>query len=153
MMAVYQVVTAPDPILEQKAQPVEKINAGVHRVLDNMRDTLIAAHGVGLAAPQIGISKRMIIVDRGEDIVELINPELISQEGEQSGTEGCLSVPGMVGWVTRAQKVLVKGLNRDGETVEYEATDLLARCFLHEIDHLDGILFTEKATKTKRDND
>jgi len=152
-MAVYQVVTSPDPVLAQKAEPVANINQGVRRVLDNMRDTLIAAEGVGLAAPQIGISKRMIVVDMGDNVVELINPEIMDQEGEQLGTEGCLSIPGLVGWVRRAQKVHVKGLNREGETVQFEATDLIARCFQHEIDHLEGILFTDKAIKTKRESD
>jgi len=150
-MAVYQIVTFPDPILEQKAKPIEKINAGVHRVLDNMRDTLVAADGIGLAAPQIGISKRMIVVNMGDNVVELINPEIIYQEGEQLGSEGCLSVRGLVGWVQRAEKVIVKGLNREGVTVEYETQGLSARCFQHEIDHLEGILFTDKAIKTRRD--
>jgi len=152
-MTVYQVVISPNPILEQKAKPIEKINTGVHRVLDNMRDTLAATQGLGLAAPQIGISKRMIVIEMGDNVVELINPEIIYQEGEQLGTEGCLSVPGLVGQVRRAEKVIVKGLNRKGETVEYETKGLAARCFQHEIDHLEGILFTTKAIKTRRDSD
>ena len=150
-MSIYQVITAPHPILEQKAKPIEDINAGVHRVLDNMRDTLVAAGGLGLAAPQIGISKRMIVIDMGDSVVELINPEIIYQEGEQLGSEGCLSVRGLVGWVQRAEKVIVKGQNREGTTVEYETQGLTARCFQHEIDHLEGILFTSKAIKTRRD--
>ena len=103
-MAVYQVITNPDPVLRQKSIPVERINAGVLRVLDNMKDTLYAADGIGLAAPQIGISKRMIVVDLGDNLLELINPEIVDQEGVQNGTEGCLSVPGVIGWVDRAQK-------------------------------------------------
>ncbi len=152
-MAVYQVVTMPDPILRQKAQTVENISAGVLRVLDNMRDTMYAADGIGLAAPQIGISKRMIVIDPGEQLYEMINPEIIYKEGEQTAREGCLSVPDMVGWLNRAQKIRVKGLNRSGENIEIEAEDLLARVFQHEIDHLDGILFPDKAIKIKKDSE
>ena len=149
-MAVYNVVTVPDPILKQKAQKVEKINAGVLRLMDNMRDTMYAADGVGLAAPQIGVSKRIIVIDPGEQLIEMINPQIIFSEGEQTAREGCLSVPDLLGWCKRAQKVIVKGLNRDGEEIEMEATDMLARVFQHEIDHLDGILFPDKAIQTKK---
>ncbi|HHW61043.1 MAG TPA: peptide deformylase [Syntrophomonadaceae bacterium] len=152
-MAVYQVITNPDPVLRQKAIPVEKINAGVLRVLDNMKDTLYAADGIGLAAPQIGISKRMIVVDLGDNLMELINPEIVQQEGVQNGTEGCLSVPGIIGWVDRAQKVTVRFLDREGQDQEIEAEDLLARCLQHEIDHLNGILFIDKASETQRESD
>ncbi len=152
-MAVYQVVTTPDPVLRQKAQKVEKITPGVIRVLDNMHDTLYAADGVGLAAPQIGISKRIIVIDPGDQYIEMINPEIIYREGEELGREGCLSVPGMVGWLNRAQKISVKGLNRNGENLEIEAVDMLARVFQHEIDHLDGILFPDKAIRTRKEKD
>jgi peptide deformylase len=152
-VAVYQVITNPDPVLRQKAIPVEKINAGVLRVLDNMKDTLYAADGIGLAAPQIGISKRMIVVDLGDNLMELINPEIVQQEGVQNGTEGCLSVPGIIGWVDRAQKVTVRFLDREGQDQEIEAEDLLARCLQHEIDHLNGILFIDKASETQRESD
>lgn len=152
-MAIYQVVTTPDPVLRQKAQTVEKITPGVLRVLDNMHDTLYAAEGIGLAAPQIGISKRIIVIDPGDQYIEMINPEIIYREGEVLGREGCLSVPGMVGWLNRAQKITVKGLNRNGENLEIEAGDMLARVFQHEIDHLDGILFPDKAVKTRKDAD
>jgi len=152
-VAVYQVITNPDPVLRQKAIPVEKINAGVLRVLDNMKDTLYAADGIGLAAPQIGISKRMIVVDLGDNLMELINPEIVQQEGLQNGTEGCLSVPGVIGWVDRAQKVTVRFLDREGQDQEIEAEDLLARCLQHEIDHLNGILFIDKASETQRESD
>ncbi len=148
-MAVYQIITDPDPVLREKSAAVKNVNAGVLRVLDNMRDTLYAAEGVGLAAPQIGILKRIIVVDPGDKLYEIINPEIIFSEGEQNGTEGCLSVPGKVGWLKRAQKVTVKGLNRNGENIEIEAVDFLARIMQHEIDHLDGILFPDKATKIK----
>ncbi len=149
-MAVYKVVTEPDEVLRTPALPVKNINAGVIRVLDNMIDTLYAFDGVGLAAPQIGVSKRMIVVDPGDQLMELINPEIIEADGEQIAREGCLSIPDMVGVVKRAARVVVRGLNRHGETVEIEASDLLARAFQHEIDHLDGVLFTDKAQDVRR---
>ncbi|MEA4924361.1 MAG: peptide deformylase [Syntrophomonadaceae bacterium] len=148
-MAVYKIITDPDPVLREKSAAVKNVNTGVLRVLDNMRDTLYAAEGVGLAAPQIGILKRIIVVDPGDKLYEIINPEIICSEGEQNGTEGCLSVPGKVGWLKRAQKVTVQGLNRNGENIEIEAIDFLARILQHEIDHLDGILFPDKATRIK----
>lgn len=150
-MAVYKIITDPDPVLRQKSLTVKNINAGVLRVLANMCDTLYAADGVGLAAPQIGISKRIIIVDPGDQLIQIINPEIIYSEGEQNGSEGCLSVPGKVGWLKRAHKVIVKGLNPNGEIIEIEAIDFLARILQHEIDHLDGILFPDKATRIRID--
>lgn len=151
-MAVYKVVVVPDEVLRGKALPVARINDGVIRVLDNMRDTLYAADGVGLAAPQIGIPKRIIVVDTGENFIELINPEILSREGSQIGREGCLSVPDTVGLVDRAKKVTVRGLNRNNEMVELMAEDLEARVLQHEIDHLDGVLFIDKAVQIKRTN-
>lgn len=150
-MAVYKIITDPDPVLRQKSLTVKNVNAGVLRVLENMRDTLYAADGVGLAAPQIGISKRIIVVDPGDRLIQIINPEIIYAEGEQNGSEGCLSVPGKVGWLKRAQKVVVKGLDANGEIIEFEAVDFLARILQHEIDHLDGILFPDKATRIRVD--
>lgn len=144
-MAVYNVITVPDEVLRQKAKPVTKINAGVLRLLDNMKDTMYAFDGVGLAAPQIGVSKRIVVIDTGDEYFELINPEIISSEGQQTGREGCLSVPGVSGIVERYQKVTVKALNRDGEEITITGSDLLARALQHEIDHLDGIIFTDKA--------
>lgn len=117
-----------------------------------MRDTMYAFDGIGLAAPQIGISKRIIVVDTGDNLIEMVNPEIIYGEGEQTGSEGCLSVPNVVGLVKRAKKVTVKGLNRKGEEVNIEASDLLARVFQHEIDHLDGVLFIDRAIETRRKN-
>lgn len=149
-MGVYQIIEEPDEILRATALPVKNINAGVLRVLDNMRDTLYAFDGVGLAAPQIGVSKRIIVVDSGDQLIELINPEIVLAEGEQVGKEGCLSIPNVVGTVKRANRVVVRGLNRDGQPVEYDATELLARAFQHEIDHLNGILFIDKATELRR---
>lgn len=151
-MAVYQVVTLPNPILRARALPVNNINDGVLRLLDNMRDTMYAFDGVGLAAPQIGVSKRIIVVDTGDKLWEIINPEIISHEGLMTTSEGCLSVPGTVGRVNRAKKVVVKGMDRQGEEFTIEAADLLAKAFQHEIDHLDGILFIDKAIETRRDD-
>lgn len=153
-MALYQVITVPNEVLRAKAQPVTKINAAVLRVLDNMRDTLYAFEGIGLAAPQIGVSKRMIVIDIGDNLIELINPEIVHREGKQVNTEGCLSVPGIAGSVTRSRYLTVKGLNRDGKEVTYEVRDsgLLATVFQHEIDHLDGILFTDRANETWEDS-
>jgi peptide deformylase len=148
-LSVYDVVTVPDNLLRAKANPVPRINEGVKRLLDNMRDTLYAFDGVGLAAPQIGVSKRIVVVDVGDNLIEMINPEIISSQGEQTAQEGCLSLPEVVGTVTRAQKVTVRFLNREGEEMEMEGENLLARAFQHEIDHLDGILFTDKAVDIK----
>ncbi|PKM77748.1 MAG: peptide deformylase [Firmicutes bacterium HGW-Firmicutes-15] len=152
-MSVYKILVDPDPVLRQKSLPVKNINAGILRVLENMRDTMYAADGVGLAGPQIGISKRIIVVDPGDNLLEIINPEIIDFEGERFGSEGCLSVPGKVGWLKRAQKIRVKGLNPKGESIELEATDMLAKVLQHEIDHLDGVLFPDKAIKIRTDSD
>jgi peptide deformylase len=151
-MSVYKILVDPNPVLRQKSLPVKNINAGILRVLENMRDTMYAADGLGFAAPQIGISKRIIIVDPGDNLIEIINPEIVYSEGEQTGSEGCLSVPGKVGWLKRAQKVRVTGLNPRGEIIDLEATDLLAKAIQHEIDHLDGILFLDKAIKIRTDS-
>jgi len=150
-MAVYQVLKLPDETLRTRCAPVAKINDGILRVLDNMRDTLYAEQGLGLAAPQIGILKRLIVIDTGEQYIELINPEIIEREGEKVSTEGCLSVPNIIGRVPRSFYVKVRGLNRHGEEVVLEGTDLLAKAFQHEIDHLDGILFIDKAIETQRE--
>ncbi len=150
-MAVYQVLKLPDKTLRARSLAVKKINDGVWRVLDNMRDTLYAEDGLGLAAPQIGVLKRIIIVNTKEQYIELINPEIIEKTGEQIGVEGCLSVPGILGRVERAAQVKVKGLNRRGEEVVVSGDELLARALQHEIDHLDGILFIDKAIETRKE--
>ncbi|MGI6435702.1 MAG: peptide deformylase [Syntrophomonadaceae bacterium] len=150
-MAVYQVLKLPDETLRTRSAAVRKINDGVLRVLDNMRDTLYAEEGLGLAAPQIGILKRIIVVDTGEQYIELINPEIIEREGEQTSTEGCLSVPGIIGRVKRSLHVKVSGLNRHGEQITIIGSELLAKALQHEIDHLDGILFIDKAIETRKE--
>ena len=153
-MAVYRILASSDPLLRQVAKPVNKINTGVFRVLDNMADSMKNANGVGLAAPQIGVSKRIIVVDAGEGgLIELINPEIIESSGLQTGREGCLSVPGMHGMVTRSQRVLIKGLDREGNEQVYEGTDYLARVFQHEVDHLDGIIYIDLVEELEEDDE
>ena len=149
-MAVYKIVVNGDEILREKAPKVGKLGRNIDKLLDNMRDTLYAYNGVGLAAPQIGVSKRVIVVDVGQGLVELINPEFIEMDGEETDNEGCLSVPGMVGEVTRAARVKVTGLDRGGQKIELCADGLFARALQHEIDHLDGILFLDKAENLKK---
>ncbi|NHN28453.1 peptide deformylase [Paenibacillus agricola] len=151
-MAIKMIVKDPDPVLREICKPVKKITPNIHKLLKDMADTMYDAEGVGLAAPQIGILKRVIVMDVGNDqgLIELINPEVIEEEGEQFGTEGCLSIPGMNGDVRRALRVVVKGLNRDGKEITVEGTELLARCILHEVDHLNGVLYTDLAEKMYR---
>jgi len=150
-MAVYQIVEKGDEVLRLKAKKVEKITPNIEKLLDNLRDTLANSEtGVGLAAPQIGISKRAIVIDYDEDYYEVVNPEIISQEGQDTDTEGCLSVPGIIGEVTRAEKVTVKGLNRQGEEITIKAEGYLARIFQHEIDHLEGVLFVDRAENIRK---
>lgn len=148
-MAILDIVKDPAEVLRKKAKPVTKINASIRKLLDDMTETMYAAPGVGLAAPQVGVSKRIIVVDpQGEDsqLYQLINPEIIHQEGWVKGTEGCLSIPGMVGDVYRYEKVRVVALDRTGKKVWIDAEGWLARIFQHEIDHLDGILYTDKCS-------
>jgi peptide deformylase len=151
-MAIRIIVKDPDPVLREIAKPVPKITPNVIKLLNDMAETMYDAPGVGLAAPQIGILKRVVVMDIGDEhgLIELINPEVIAQEGEQFGPEGCLSIPGLTGDVMRAQKVTVKGLDRDGNEQIIEGTDLLARCILHEVDHLNGVLYTDLADKVYR---
>ncbi len=146
-MAIRLIVKHPDPVLRERAQKVTKFNGSLHKLLDDMADTMYDANGVGLAAPQVGILKRVIVVDADEEhgLIELVNPEIVSQEGEQFGPEGCLSIPGLQGDVKRANKVVIKGQDRYGNPVQYEGTELLARAFQHEVDHLNGVLFIDLA--------
>ena len=133
-----------DDILRKKSRNVDKINEIILQLLDDMAETMYKENGAGLAAPQVGILKRVIVVDIGDGLIKLINPEIVEQEGEEQGEEGCLSVPDIIGEVKRPYKVKVKGLNELGEEIEIKATGFLARAFCHEIDHLDGILFIDK---------
>lgn len=150
-MAVYKIVELGDQVLREKACPVPEINRNILKLLDNLADTMYAAKGVGLAAPQIGIPKRVIVVDVGEGLWELINPEIISSKGEEVAIEGCLSIPGIAGEVRRAQEVEIKGLDRFGKVIRVRADGFFARALQHEIDHLDGILFIDKALRLIRE--
>lgn len=149
-MGIYQIVEIGAEVLRQQAKEVSEITPAIEKLLDNMADTMYAAQGVGLAAPQIGISKRVIVVDTGDGKIELINPVLLDKRGLEVDTEGCLSVPGVSGDVTRSAWVRVRGLNRRGEVIELEAKGLLGRALQHEIDHLNGVLFVDIAEKTYR---
>ena len=142
-MGLRRILTAGDPALHKVCRPVEKFDRRLHRLLDDMQQTLAEANGVGLAAPQVGILRRVVIVDTGEEILELVNPELLETSGEQEGAEGCLSVPGKYGLVKRPNYAKVRAQDRNGEWFEAEGEELIARCFCHELDHLDGIMYTE----------
>lgn len=146
-MAIRQIVTSEDPILRKTSRRVEKFDEKLCTLLDDMRDTLKKAEGAGLAAVQVGILRRVVLVDVGDGLLELINPEIIETKGEIEDTEGCLSVPGEWGLVKRPEYVKIKAQDRRGVWKRYEGTDLKARCFCHEIDHLDGIIYTDKVIK------
>lgn len=133
-----------DDVLRKKAKKVEKIDERLQMLIDDMIDTMYHADGVGLAAPQVGILKRVIVIDVGEGVHALINPEFVSQSGEEIDVEGCLSIPGIRGKVNRPANVVVKALDRNGKEIQLEASGLLARALCHEIDHLDGVLFIDK---------
>ena len=147
-MAIRKIHEVGDPCLAKVCRPVTEFNDRLHELLDDMADTLEEAGGVGLAAPQVGILRRVCIVeDEQGEIIELINPEIIKTEGEQTGLEGCLSVPDEYGIVARPDYVKVRAQDRHGEWFEVEGHGLTARAFCHELDHLDGILFIDKATR------
>ncbi len=154
-MAIRIIVKNPDPVLREKAKPVPKVTPNIQKLLKDMADTMYDAPGVGLAAPQIGISKRVIVIDVGDEngLIEMVNPEIIEAEGKQFGPEGCLSIPGLLGDVLRKERVKVRGLNRDGEEIVVEGTGLLSRAFQHEIDHLNGVLFTDIADRVYEPRD
>jgi len=141
-----------DPVLRQVAKPVPNITMNIIKLLDDMADTMYDGEGVGLAATQIGILKRAVVIDVGEGLIELINPIVLRTEGMQVGPEGCLSMPGVTAELARAERVWVKATNRSGNEIEIEGESLLARCLLHEIDHLDGILFTDRLPAQARNN-
>lgn len=146
-MARYKVVIAGDPVLRRISHPVKEVNENIKKLLNNMAETMYYAKGVGLAAPQVGISKRVIVVDIGDGLFKLVNPEIISSSGIQDGPEGCLSVPNIVGNVKRSEHIKVKALNENGDEVVIDASGYLARAFQHEIDHLNGILFIDHIDK------
>src|SRR5467141_4174218 len=145
-MAVRPILTQEAPILRQKAKRVARVDSSIRQLIDDMVDTMIAAPGVGLAAPQVGVGLRVVVIKTDTNLHTLVNPEMVKWEGEQVGLEGCLSIPGYVGEVKRAQRVVVRGLNRHGKTVRIKGDDLLARAFQHEIDHINGVLFIDRLT-------
>ena len=142
-MALRKILTDKDPALHKTCKPVESFDSKLHRLLDDMRDTLLDYGGVGLAAPQVGILRRVVLVDNGEEILELVNPTLVETDGEQEGPEGCLSVEGKYGLVKRPYYAKVRAQDRNGNWFEADGEELTARCFCHELDHLDGILYTQ----------
>ena len=142
-MGLRKILTVEEPCLHKVCRPVEKFDKKLWKLLDDMKETLLDANGVGLAAPQVGILRRVVIVDLGDEMLELVNPELLETSGEQEGAEGCLSVPGNYGLVKRPNVAKVRAQDRDGNWFEVEGEELIARCFCHELDHLDGIVYTE----------
>lgn len=149
-MAVLEIRKAGDKVLKEIAQPVIKIDKKIKKLLDDMLQTMESADGVGLAAPQVGVSLRVIVIDIGEGVIELINPVITESMGCELGNEGCLSIPGVFGEVERFAEVTVEGFNRFGKKVKITAKGLLGRALQHEIDHLEGILFIEKAQTINR---
>lgn len=146
-MAIRNIRVDDDPILRKKSREVTEFNDRLFELLDDMKETMYHSGGVGLAGPQVGVLKRVVVMDVSEDrneFIELINPEITYEEGEQTGNEGCLSLPGLYGVVTRPNIVKVKAQNRDGKWCLYKGEQLKARCFCHEIDHLDGVLYKDK---------
>lgn len=146
-MALRNIVKVGDDLLRKKSREVTKFDARLNQLLDDMKETLYKSNGVGLAAVQVGVLRRVVVIDCGDGYIELINPEITDSEGEQEEVEGCLSVPGRNGITKRPMKVTVKAQNRDGNWCVYQGEGLKARCFCHEIDHLDGILFTDNMIK------
>jgi peptide deformylase len=156
-MAVREIVTIPDPVLRRKARKVTEVDADVRRLIHEMVETMREAPGVGLAAPQVGISSRILVVEFGDEedeeapkkLYALVNPEIVevSEDEKVVGIEGCLSIPRLVGEVERYERIVVKALNRHGKPVKLKAEGWLARIFQHEIDHLEGVLYTDRATR------
>ena len=135
--------TDQEPALHKVCKPVTSFDSKLHTLLEDMKETLEDANGVGLAAPQVGILRRVVVVDTGDEVLELVNPELVETSGEQEGAEGCLSVPGKYGLVKRPMFAKVRAQDRNGDWFEAEGEELIARCFCHELDHLDGIMYTQ----------
>ncbi len=142
-MGLRRILTDQEPALHKVCKPVISFDAKLGKLLDDMRETLLDANGVGLAAPQVGILRRVVLVDNGEEILELVNPILVETSGEQEGPEGCLSVPGRYGLVKRPNYAKVRAQDRHGKWFEAEGEEIVARCFCHELDHLDGIVYTQ----------
>lgn len=143
-MAILEIREEGDPVLRQVAKPLNRVTKRTKKLIKDMKQTMRAAEGIGLAAPQVGVSQRVIVVDTGGDVIAMINPVIEQSSGEEIDVEGCLSIPGKRGYVKRASEIVVSGLQEDGTSVRYRAEGLVARIFQHEIDHLDGVLFIDK---------
>ena len=152
-MALRKIICIEDELLRKKSRPVEKFDEKLHKLLDDMAETMYNANGVGLAAPQVAVLRRVVVMDCGDGLIEMINPEILETEGEQDGPEGCLSVPGRRGMVKRPMKVRAKFQDRNGEWYEIEAEELLARCIMHETDHLNGQLYVDIMSRELFDDD
>ena len=152
-MALRNILTDGNPTLKKVCRPVTAFDERLATLIDDMKETLVHANGVGLAAPQVGVLRRVVVVDLGDEIVELVNPRILEQEGEQDGLEGCLSVPERYGMVKRPMRVKLEAQDRHGDWYEYEGEELIARCFCHELEHLDGHLYTEKAYRMLTDEE
>ena len=146
-MAIRNIVKDGDEILTKKCRPVTKFDRKLHVLLDDMAETMHRANGVGLAAPQVGMLRRVVVIDIGEGVIELVNPQIIAYSGEQEGLEGCLSFPGEWGIAKRPNYVKVRAQDRHGEEFEIEGRELLARAFCHEIDHLNGVVFKDRVER------
>ena len=146
-MAIRNIIKEGDEILAKKCRPVEKFDQKLVTLLEDMAETMASAGGVGLAAPQAGILRRAVVIDVGEGLIELVNPRIVSHEGEQQEVEGCLSCPGEYGITTRPAKVTVEAQDRSGETIQVQGEGLLARALCHELDHLDGVLFKDHGVR------
>jgi len=146
-MALRQIRLFDDEILRKKSKIVEVVDDKIRQILNDMADTMYYKNGGGLAAPQIGILKRLVVIDMGQGLIKLVNPKIIKQEGTQEVIEGCLSIPNILGKLKRPAKVMVQALNENGEEIILTGNGDLAKCFCHEIDHLEGILFTDLVTE------
>ena len=152
-MALRKIICIEDELLRKKSRPVDKFDEKLHKLLDDMAETMYNANGVGLAAPQVAVLRRVVVIDCGDGLIEMVNPEIIETEGEQDGPEGCLSAPGRGGMVKRPMKVRARFQGRNGEWYEIEAEELLARCIMHETDHLDGQLYVDIMSRELFDED
>ena len=150
-MALRNVLTKEDPGLYRKCRLITDFNSRLHQLLDDMAETMYDAEGVGLAAPQVGVLKRVVVIDCGDGLYEFINPKIVSYSGEQGGMEGCLSLPNQKGYVVRPNKAIVRAFNRKGQLMEYTCEGLFTRAVFHELDHLDGKLYTDFVTEPPAD--
>ena len=152
-MSLLEIKKAGAPVLKEICAPVERVDAKLKDLLDNMAETMYEANGIGIAAPQVGEAVRMVVIDIGDGLIELVNPKITFREGSETDSEGCLSVPGIFGEVERASKVKVEFLDRRGTRKHITAKGLLARCIQHELDHLEGVLFIDVATSLRKEEE